>query len=347
MRLASVEKIVDIQPIEGADLIEKVQVLGWWIVTKKNEFKIGDLVSYIQIDTVVPEKEEFEFLRPRNFRVRTIKLKGCVSQGLIVPLPSGKFKEGDDLTDIFGVKKFTKDLPEEAPKPPKVWYKKYLWLLKQRVLFKLFPFLNKPTKSSFPTHLVSKTDEERIQNEKWILEKYKGKEFVIAEKLNGSSITLIYDKKKTKVCSRNQQILDKNDQFYKVFIETNFQEHLEKLVKHFKTNNVIVQGEFIGKPQGNYYKIEKNEIRLFNIIIDGKRIDQKTFYTITKVLNIPVCPLIDIKPLDFTLEEILKFAERKSTLNNKIEAEGLVFRSIEDNKSFKVISNKYLIKNEE
>jgi hypothetical protein len=65
------------------------------------------------------------------------------------------------------------------------------------------------------------------------------------------------------------------------------------------------------------------------------------------VLNIPVCPLIDIKPLDFTLEEILKFAERKSTLNNKIEAEGLVFRCIEDNKSFKVISNKYLIKNEE
>jgi RNA ligase (TIGR02306 family) len=130
MNLASVQKIVDIQPIEGADAIEKVQVLGWWVVTKKGEYKVGDLCSYIQIDTIVPEKEEFEFLRKSNFRVKTIKLRQQISQGLIVPLPTGKWKEGDDLTEILGVKKYSKiveveDRPERAPK---IWWKKYLLL---------------------------------------------------------------------------------------------------------------------------------------------------------------------------------------------------------------------------
>jgi RNA ligase (TIGR02306 family) len=126
MKLASAEKITAINPIEGADQIEVATVLGWQIVIKKNEFKVGDLVGYIQTDTIVPETPEFEFLRARDFRVRTIKLRKQISQGLIVPLP-GKYNEGDDLTDVLGIKKFSKDkeVIEDKPKMPKSGYKKY------------------------------------------------------------------------------------------------------------------------------------------------------------------------------------------------------------------------------
>src|SRR6185312_7137005 len=106
--LASVQKILSIKPIEGAEFIVTATVLGWEVVVKKGEFNVGDLCCYIQIDTVVPETEQFDFLRERKYRVRTIKLRKQISQGLIVPLPKGKFKEGDDITDLVGVKKYEK-----------------------------------------------------------------------------------------------------------------------------------------------------------------------------------------------------------------------------------------------
>ena len=94
MNLASVQRIVNVTPIEGADAIETATVLGWEVVIKKGEYQIGDLCCYIQIDTVVPEKPEYEFLRDRKFRVKTIKLRKQISQGLIVPLPDGSWSEG-------------------------------------------------------------------------------------------------------------------------------------------------------------------------------------------------------------------------------------------------------------
>ncbi len=151
MNLASVQKILNIEPIDGADMIEKATVLGWSIVIKKGEYKVGDFCTYIQIDTVVPEKEYFDFLRERKYRVRTIKLRKQISQGLIVPLPTGKWKEGDDVTDIIGVKKYEK--PDnnparfEKPRMPKKWYKKWIYLLKYNFLYKVFPSLRKKQRS--------------------------------------------------------------------------------------------------------------------------------------------------------------------------------------------------------
>lgn len=347
MNLASVQKIVDIQPIEGADAIEKVQVLGWWVVTKKGEYKVGDLCSYIQIDTIVPEKEEFEFLRKANFRVKSIRLRKQISQGLIVPLPIGKWKEGDDLTEILGVIKYSKiveteDKPERAPK---VWWRKYLWLIKTKVLYKLFPSLKpKPTKFPFPSNLVSKTDEERIQNITKVLTTHRGKKFILSEKLDGSSITIIHDSSGFRICSRNFEMNNVDNEWSKVFINTNFSNHITNLVVHYRTSNIIVQGEYIGKPQGNPYELKTNEIRLFNIIVDGKRLNQKEFFEVTKKYTIPVCPFISEIVLEHTLDELLTMAEEKSTLNSKTDREGLVFRCIEDNLSFKVISNKFLLK---
>lgn len=347
MNLASVQKIVDIQPIEDADAIEKVQVLGWWVVTKKGEYKVGDLCSYIQIDTIVPEKEEFEFLRKVNFRVKTIRLRKQISQGLIVPLPPGKWKEGDDLTEILEIKKYSKvvEVEEKPEKAPKIWWRKYLWLLKTRVLYKIFPSLKpKPSKLPFPSALIGKTDEERIQNITKVLSTHKGKRFILSEKLDGSSITILHDGGKFRICSRNYEMNNIENEWSKVFSETGFSEHILKLVEHFKTDKVYVQGEYIGKPQGNPYELKTNEIRLFNIIIDGKRLNQKEFFEVARKYTIPVCPFVSEIILDHTLDELLKMAEDKSILNARTDREGLVFRCVEDNLSFKVISNKFLLK---
>jgi hypothetical protein len=353
MKLASVEKVLKLDPIEGADMIEKATVLGWGIVVKKGEFQVGDYVSYIQIDTVVPEQEQFEFLRPRNFRVRTIKLRGQISQGLVVPLPEGKWKEGDDLTYILGVKKYQKDkeVPAPLPKQPKIWYKKWLWKLKYKFLVKLFPNLKSVNRNSFPKDIVSITDEERIQNITKVLESHKGKTFIASEKLDGSSLTVIHEKKRGKskyrICSRRFELFNIDNEWYKVFVDTRFKQYIDLLVSKYKTNNIVVQGEYIGKPQGNKYKLSKNEIRLFNIQIDGKRIPQDEFYRVCTEFNIPCCPKIDEFKLNHSLPELLKMAEGKSVLNKSTEREGLVLRCTEDNLSFKVISNKFLLKNEE
>ena len=352
MNLASVQKIIKLDSIDGADLIETASVLGWQVVVKKGEFKINDLVCYIQIDTVVPELPEFEFLRERKFRVRTIKLRKQISQGLIVPLPPAKWKEGDDLTEVLGVKKYEKpdNNPEryEKPRMPKKWHKKWIYLFKYNFLYKIFPSLQKNQRSPFPKHLVSITDEERIQNMPQVLNQYAGKLFVVSYKLDGSSITIIHSKvfgkNKFRICSRRFELHDTKNDWYRVFVDTEFKYEILKLVKQFGTNDIIVQGEAIGKFNGNHHNLQREQIRLFNIYINGKRLNQKEFLEVCIKNNIPHCPLYKEAILNHSLPDILKESEIKDLLNPHADVEGLVWRCIEDNMSFKVINNKYLLK---
>lgn len=352
MNLASAQKVINLTPIEGADLIETATILGWQIVVKKGEYKVGDLCAYIQIDTVVPELPEYEFLRERKFRVRTIKLRKQISQGLVVPLPKGNWNEGDDLTDVIGVKKYEKpdNNPEryEKPRMPKVWYKKWVYLFKFNILYKLFPKLQRLSRSPFPKHLVSITDEERIQNIPQVLNQYAGKDFVVSYKLDGSSITIIHSKvmgkSKYRICSRRFELHDKKNDWYRVFISTDFKLEIEKLIRQFNTNDIIVQGEAIGKFNGNHHNLQQDQIRLFNIYVDGKRLNQREFITVCKANNIPHCPLYKEIKLNHTLPEILSVSEIKDVLNPSVDVEGLVWRCVEDNFSFKVINNKYLLK---
>lgn len=360
MKLASVQKILRLDPIEGADMIEKATVLGWEIVVKKGEYRVGDLCAYIQIDTVVPDLPEYEFLRERKFRVRTIKLKKQISQGLIVPLPNRPdglyfYNEGDDLTEILGIKKYDKvdNNPEryEKPRMPKKWYRKFIYLFKYNFLYKAFPKLQRLSRSPFPKHLVSITDEERIQNMPQVLTQYAGKPFVVSYKLDGSSITIIHSrlfgKSKFRICSRKFELHDNKNDWYRVFESTGFKNEVLKLVRYYKTNNIIVQGEAIGKFNGNHHNLQSEQIRLFNIYVNGKRINQKELLDMCFNWNIPHCPKYKEVVLNHTLPEILKESEIKDILNPNVDAEGLVWRCIEDNMSFKVINNKYLLKNNE
>ena len=354
MKLASIEKITNVQPIPGADAIETATVLGWEVVIKKGEYQVGDMATYIQIDTIVPATEQYAFLHSRKYRVRTIKLRQQISQGLLVPLPEGNWAMGDDVTTLLGIKKYSKELPDllAKPKMPTVWYKRWLWKLKYEWLVKVFPNLQEVNRRGFPTSLVPVTDEERIQNMPQVLEEYKGKQFVVSEKLDGSSITIIHElgyfkQSKYRVCSRRFELFNKHNDWYQVFVSTHFAKHIQKLVTHFGTANIIIQGEYIGKPQGNKYRLTANEIRLFNIFVNGKRLNQQTFYEVINKLNIPACPYIETVLLDYTLPQILAKAEGLSQLHT-IEREGLVWRCVEHpSVSFKTISNKYLLLNEE
>jgi hypothetical protein len=351
MNLASVQRVLNITPIEGADMIETAHVLGWQVVIKKGEYKAGDLCTYIQIDTIVPETEQFDFLRDRKYRVRTIKLRKQISQGLIVPLPAGNWQEGDDITELIGIKKYEKpdNNPErfEKPRVPKVWYKKLFYIVKYNYLYKAFPGLQRKSRSPFPKHLVGITDEERIQNIPSVLKTYAGKEFVVSYKLDGSSITIIHNKvlgrSKFRICSRRFELHDKKNDWYRVFESTGFKLEILKLVWYFKTNDIIVQGECIGKFNGNHHNQQQDSIRLFNIYVDGKRLNQKTFIEVCLKNNIPHCPRYKTTILNHDLPAILKESEIKDILNPAVEAEGLVWRCVEDNFSFKVINNKYLL----
>lgn len=132
-KLVSIQTILDIQPIPNADAIEVVTINGWKVVAKRGEFKINDFCCYFEIDSFLPVKQQFEFLRKscyrkladgsEGFRLRTIKLRGQISQGLALPL-SYFNKElenydvavGCDVTDLFEVKKY------EPPMPPSLQY---------------------------------------------------------------------------------------------------------------------------------------------------------------------------------------------------------------------------------
>ncbi|HIE27970.1 TPA: hypothetical protein EYP66_11855 [Candidatus Poribacteria bacterium] len=159
--LAHIERIRSIEPIEGADRIEKSTILGWEVVIRKEEFKVGDLVVYIEIDSILPEREEFEFLRDRKFRIKTVRLRGQVSQGIAFPLsilPDGiQIEEGLDVTEALNIHKYEPPIPAQ---------------------------LSGVVKGAFPS-FIPKTDETRIQSVPDVLVRHKGKVFFISEKLDG------------------------------------------------------------------------------------------------------------------------------------------------------------------
>ena len=194
--LASIQRIKALEPIEGADVIEKATVLGWQLVVKKNEFKVGDLCVYCEIDSIMPNKPEFAFLEPRKFRIKTVKLKGQISQGICFPLSilpeDCVIEEGKDVTDIIGVEKYEPYIPAQ---------------------------LAGIMKGNFPSFL-QKTDETRVQNLEEELNEHHGELSYITEKLDGSSATYYLNNGEFGVCSRNIDLLyDTENTFWKVAIE--------------------------------------------------------------------------------------------------------------------------------
>lgn len=355
-KLASVQKITKIRPIEGRDRIDMATVANYDTVVKKGDFSVGDLVVYVECDSLLPERPEFEFMRDKHFKVRIWKLKGAWSYGITFPLSilperDGGYSEGDDVTDILGITKYDNednDDLEVAIKANKNFVIKYL------MRYKWFRemFITKKTPTKFPTHIVSRTDETRIQSCYNTVENNAEQVWVGTEKIDGSSITCIMQKKPFgkldfSVYSRNL-LQDKNSHFVKGAIQNNIEETMKMIFKKYNAEKkLVIQGEIIGaKIQGNKYKVPegKFDIYVFNLIIDGQRVNYDMMkYIIADNLNI--VPEVYRGRLDKSVEEIVKLSEGKSKVNPDIQREGVVFRLLDDyNTSFKAINPKFMEK---
>lgn len=359
-KLASIQTIISLEPIAGADKIEKATVLGWELVTKKGEFKVGDKCVYIEIDSIVPDKPEFKFLRDRKFRVRTIKLRKQISQGLALPidiLPKGSYNIDDDVTEILGIKKYDPQAEAEA---------KLVEEKMQRTNNKVLKFLSrygwfrkiffKPKKAGFP-NFISKTDETRLQNIPSILTKEKNTEFIVTEKLDGQSGTFFLVKGKKSffgkqkyefgVCSRNLLLPKENDSSYWT-IARNLQ--IKKVLENLIGDEqfIALQGEILGDGiQGNKYKISGYDLYAFNLIYPNGMIDSVKAKDLLGHFGIKFVPILETGfKLKGSVTEMVEYANNKSTLL-PILREGVVIRNYDKDISFKVINPEFLLKNEE
>ena len=330
-KLATVVKIIDIQPIVGADVIVVVSVKGWKVVAKKDDYKVGDLAVYYEIDSFLPIRPQFEFLRKSSYkrmgliegyRLRTIKLKNTISQGLLTPIPDGILdpKEGDDLTQVLDIVKYEPPIPAQ---------------------------LAGKIKGVFPS-FIPKTDEERCQNLDMSL--YAGERVYITEKLDGTSFSCYFNNGVFGVCGRNWELTETNDN--SLWRMANMLELKDKLTKLGK--NIAIQGELVGNGiNGNLYKLNDHKLFFFTgyDIDKGHRLFFDELEWLLFRLDVPMVPVLEkygyVLPNENLVDNMLKYAEGKSILNMGVDREGVVVRGLETEFSFKAINNVYLLGNKE
>lgn len=372
-KLAHIEKIEWKRPIEDADFIELVGVLGWQCIAKKDEFNVGDLCVYIEIDSIVDKNNpDFVFLRKRNYRIKTMKMRGVISQGIVFPISilhdRGNYVIGDDVTGVLKITEVEDDVPKAKPldrfQTLKQRHKKlcknkvFLWLMRfkwfRKLAFKLLLPKKKP--KNFPDWIV-KTDETRLQNMPFVLDTYKDKPMVVTEKLDGTSTSFGLRKEKRRkydfaICSRNvrQADIDKKccdctNIYHEIANKCNIKDALMKIMSRYNATTVVLQGETIGEAiQKNKYGLKGHDFYAFNLIIDGKKIDSAEATDIVKEYGIKWVPIISAKFILLpTVDEMIAYADGKSVLCDTLR-EGLVIRDHENTVSFKCISNKFLLK---
>jgi RNA ligase (TIGR02306 family) len=346
-KLATIKTIDKLEPIENADKIELATIGGWKVVVAKDVgHQEGNKVVYCEIDSFLPIEPEFEFLRKSSykklidgtegFRLKTIRLRNQISQGLIIPLEDAvnvmKRKNGEvshemlalnkDVSSLLGITKYEPPIPAN---------------------------LAGTVKGNFPS-FIKKTDEDRIQNltkeyEQWKSENHN---FYVTEKLDGSSATFYIKDGGFGVCSRNLDLKETEDNTYwKVARELNIEERLRGL-----NRNISIQGELIGEGiQKNPYKIKGHTVRFFNVFDIDKfeRVGYGEFNDIiVEKLELQTVPILVVPGFELpeTISDLLKLSEKKSAMNDKTEREGIVIRSYDNTISFKVISNKFLLNGE-
>ena len=372
-KLASIQVIKDIQPIPNADSIDVATVLGWHCVVKKGEFNIGDKVVYIEVDSVLPEAEWSEFMRDRHFKVKTIKLRKQVSQGLVMPLSilpnySGKqsdYREDFDVTLVLGITKFE---PPEITYPSqkqsvKIIYPKWFpqWLtsiIHKTPLRELFRRKLQGSKT-FPSWIPN-TDETRVQVLQPLLDKYKGTKCYITEKVDGSSITIYLKDGKFGVCSRN---IDLAEEEGNVFWDTVRQMGIEEKMRGYSNEKVnwALQGELLGEGiQGNKLKIKGHTIRFFNAFLIDRQ-EYESYFIFThhiKQMKLETVPILSADyTLDNNIDTLVELAKGKSQICSTAQREGIVIRPLEEIEdsglhcqlvrnriSFKAINQDFLLK---
>ncbi len=351
-KLASLQTVNAVEPIPNADAIEKIRVLGWWVVVKRGEYKPGDSVVYCEIDSLFPERPEFEFLRassfkvaqlnpdssiaqPAGFRIKTVKLRGQVSQGICFPLsilPSSVPKEiGADITEELGILKW---------EPP------------------ISAGMGGRVKGGFPGFLT-KTDETRVQVLETVLERHRGKTFAITEKLDGTSFTAFIRRGDFGICSRNLWLDETDESNALCRVAKGLQ--LEEKLRATSTRlgfDLAIQAELIGPGiQKNKYSLAHLALFGFNALnLDTlKLLPGEEPNAVLAELGIAPVPPLGTFVLNHSVDELVALSEGTSVLNPKVQREGIVFRPLEDEYepelggrlSFKAINPKFLLKYDE
>jgi len=337
-KLATIRVIDELNPIEGADAIECAVVGGWKVVVKKGEYSVGDLAVYLEIDSWVPTelapflskgKEPREFEGIKGERLRTVKLRGQISQGLLLPLPELlKMKydskalvgEGDDVTEYFGIVKWERPMNAQ---------------------------LAGMARGNFPTQ-IPKTDQERVQNIKKAIAAAAeaGATFEVTEKLEGSSMTCYLIEGVFGVCSRN---LDLKEEGGTTFWEVARREDIEAKMKAIDEHwSFAIQGELIGPGiQGNIYNLSKPDFYVFDVynIQTGEYLKPAARLALIQRMGLNHVPVIHPAwPVTSSIQGLLEAAEGQTVLlTSNHEREGIVFKEVNGGMTFKAISNKYLL----
>ena len=347
-KMASIQIIRDITPIEGADAIVLAHINGWTAVVKKDEFSVGQYVVFCEIDSWMPHeiapflskgKEPREYLGVKGERLRSVKLRGALSQGLILPLnilPTGSYTEGEDVSEKIGIIKYEPPVPAQ---------------------------LAGQVKGNFPS-LVTKTDEERVQNIQG-LDNHLDKVFVETEKLHGTSVSFVLNEKgELEVCSRNLSLKeDENNLYWKLAKKNSALAMLNTVKNYYEAEGVSVvtvaiQGEGVGQgvQKGWEYGIQVPEFFMFTIQVNGVKIKEDDYQIFKRMFNdsfqvksVPEICKSTLRKIVGESEDVrkalLKYVEGKSTIDGKTIREGSVFRSLIDSSfSFKVVSNQFLLK---
>ena len=339
-KLASIQVIKDLTSINGADAILCAKVLGWECVVKKTEFNVGDKCVYFEIDSMLPIASWNDHLRKeegKKLRVKTIRLRGQLSQGLAMPLsilPAGEYEVGMDVTSIIGVEKYEPVVPEH---------------------------LSGIVKGNFPSFL-HKTDEIRLQSVPEVLEEIYSKNISMVStlKMDGTSFTAYRRDNDFGVCSRNLDLKEsENNRHWKIARKLKIEEILRS-----EDRNLCIQGEICGPSiQANRLGLKDHELYLFNLfdIDTGKYLSYSDMMSFAVKHNLKTVPVCHIGwPNGTSIEKRWKvsdFLEFSNGLNyeNGTPAEGIVWRSINEcysevlkgRMSFKVISNRFLEKYKE
>lgn len=376
--LAYIQHVTNIRPIDGADNIEQCNVLGWNLICKKGEFHEGDPCVYIEIDSKVPEREEFEFLRAKGFKVKTMKLGkfNCISQGLAMPQSAFKelagLSEGTDVTDILGIKYSVQEdntrkgngdpnakYKSMAARHQKIFKQKWArWMMRRscgrKIMFFFFGKKNDNPRG-FPT-FVSKTDEERVENQPWRIGD--GKTYLATEKLDGTSCTYALERKGRNkfefyVCSRNVRQQDEKQECYHdhniywdLAFKYNIEQHLKDFLNQFpQLKWVCIQGEGVGSVQGNPLKLKEDDLYVFNFKdSESGRYNSIAGRAIIEKMGMKWVPILGEVQMPDTMEELKALATGKSKVNPDVMREGIVYRSLDGSDSFKNVSREYLIK---
>ena len=337
-KLATVRTISEVLPIDGADKICVYKIDGWQVVDQINKYQTGDKVIYCEVDSWIPHelvpflskgKEPREYKGVKGEKLRSIRLRGELSQGLLMSFSVltdemiklcgspmvGFINEDEDVAEVLGIQLWEQELS---------------------------PQLAGLAKGNFPS-FIRKTDQQRVQNLGKLYEKFQEHSMEVSEKLEGSSLTTYFNNGEFGVCSRNLELKEtENNTFWKAAHKYYLPDNLTKLGL-----NIAVQGELIGLGiQGNIYGISDFDFYVYDVFdIDKQQyMSAEDRYSVVESLGLKHVPVLGHNwHAVNTVEQLLMMSDGKSLLNPKQAREGVVLKAVDGSFSFKVISNKYLL----